>query len=183
MVVDLHAVLLVVFDHRGFEIQSLDRGHSPDSDQYFVGVNLAADAVALGREYFFIAAHRDAVNFASRDDFHAVADDGALDSFGSVAILANQDLRRDFQQSDLRAKSRKRLRQLASDRSRADHGDSPRQLGQRENRFVGQVAGLGETRNRQRGGARSSCDRGLLEFEPLAVNLDDSQARRIVRHR
>ena len=146
MVVDLHSVLLVVFDHRRFEIQSLDRRHSPDADQYFVDVNLAADAVALGRDYFLIATHRDAVNFASRDDLHAVADDRALDSLGSVAILANQDLRRDFQQRDLRAESRKRLRELASDRSGANHGDSPRQLGQRENRLVGQVSGLGETR-------------------------------------
>src|SRR5579862_5517143 len=97
MVVDLHAVLLVVFDHRRFEIQSLDRGHSPDANKYLVNLNLAADAVALGREYFFSAARSDAVNFASRDDLDTVTDDCSLDSFGGVAIFANQDLWRDFQ--------------------------------------------------------------------------------------
>jgi hypothetical protein len=56
MVVDLHPVLLVVFDHRRFKIQPLDCGHSPDANQNLIGGNLAASAVALGRDYFLLVA-------------------------------------------------------------------------------------------------------------------------------
>src|ERR1019366_10043573 len=74
-------------------------------------------------------------------------------------------------EGDLRAESCKRLRKFASDRSGSNHGNSPRQLGQRKNRLVGQIAGLCKTRYRERGGTRSRGDRGLFETKLHPVHL------------
>src|SRR3989449_7578448 len=43
---------------------------------------------------------------------------------------------------------------------RSDHGQPPRQLGQRKDALVGQVAGLLQSEERRRGGARARADRG-----------------------
>ena len=51
---------------------------------------------------------------------------------------------------------------------------APRQLGQLEDRLVGEVAGLGEPRDGWHGGARAGRDDGARELEPTAVHLDAS---------
>src|ERR1700722_5269012 len=89
IVVDLDAVLLVVFDTRGFQIQPLDCGNATHANNDFVSRDLLANAVTLDRDHFLSPAPLDAGNLAASDDVHAVADDRALDALRSVAILAN----------------------------------------------------------------------------------------------
>ena len=66
--------------------------------------------------------------------------------------------------------------QFAADRAAADDDQPARQLGQREDRFVGEVAGFGQARNVGNGGASAGGDDGPLEAERLAGDFDRLRA-------
>ncbi len=167
---------------------SLDVGRAPRGHQDFIDFDLTMRAAMLQAHDTARGAHPDACDLASGEQFDPIADDRALDDRGCVAVLARQDLRQGLQQPYLRAEAPERLRQLASDRPRADHREPPRQLGQRENRFVGKKPGFGEARNRRRGRTRAGRDQRAAEVEPHALNFgriasDESRLRREKRRR
>jgi len=67
-------------------------------------------------------------------------------------------------QGNLAAETREGLRQLATNRSRADHGDTSGQLGKRENGFVSQVAGFLQSGNGQIRRSGSRRNNGPIEI-------------------
>ena len=66
-----------------------------------------------------------------------------------VGVLAGQDVGARVDERHRRAEARERLGQLAADRPRADDREARGQLGQREDRLVGEVAGRLEARDRR----------------------------------
>ena len=64
------------------------------------------------------------------------------------------------------------LGQFAPDRPGADDGQARRQFGERKYRLVGQVPGLGESRNGRGGGPGAGAEGGPGKEEPGAGHLD-----------
>ena len=86
-----------------------------------------------------------------------------------VGVLARQQVRVGVQHHHLGAEAPERLRHLAADRTGADHAEARGPLGQVEERLVGQIAGLGQARDRRRGGARAGRDDGAREAQAATV--------------
>jgi hypothetical protein len=99
-----------------------------------------------------------------------VGDERLLHDGGCIGILVAEDPWHQFQQRDFAAEARERLGELAPDRARADHGQTPRQRGQAEHRFVGQVAGLGQARDGRRARARAGGNAGAGEAQRLPAH-------------
>lgn len=150
----------------------MQRGCASGADQDFVRRDLLRSPAVGDAEDFFRAALLDARDIASGDDSHSVAAHRGGDPYRGVAILANQDLRCDFEQRHFRAEPAKRLRQFASKRPRADHREPARQSGYREDRLVGEIARLRQSLERRRDRARPGRDRRAREAQRRIAHLD-----------
>ena len=171
MIVDLDAGADRVLDADLLEIEPLDVRRAADTDHDLVGLDrLAALQVERLRAPRRLRGPLD--RLAARDP-HTVALERAEDDVRGVAILLDEDLRRDLDEMDLRAEPRERLRELAADRSRADDGEAARKRRQRKDRLVREVTGLLEAGDRRGRGARAGRDHRARETEALAADLDD----------
>src|ERR1700730_7582384 len=162
-IVDAHAGFAVVLDARLLETDSLYVGRASRGHQYLVHFDLAPLAAVLEAHDSGGRAACDVCDFASGEQLAPIAANRMLEDPARVAILARQDLRQRLQQPYLGAEEPKRLRELASDRPRADHREPPRQLGQREDGLVGEKSRFGEPRNRRRARPRAGCDQRTAE--------------------
>ena len=81
-------------------------------------------------------------------------------------------MRADFEDRHRDAEPREGLRELAADRSAADDREATGVRGQREDRLVGEEAGLVEPGDRRRRGARAGRDDGAAEAQPGAADLE-----------
>ena len=104
-------------------------------------------------------------------------DSASRDALGGVGVLAGQELARALEEGHLRAEAREGLRELAADRAAADHGQPPRQLGQREDRLVREVAGLGQPGDGRLGRAGARRDHRVLEAERPSRDVDGCPVR------
>src|SRR6266853_1730879 len=68
------------------------------------------------------------------------------------------------------------LRQFATNGSTADNGKPGRTLSQTEHRFVGQVAGLSQSRNRRGHGPGAGCDNRPFEPQRLSSYFNGVRA-------
>ncbi len=112
------------------------------------------------------------MNLRAGDNRHTVFFDLLTNHRRGVAILARHDLRAVGEQGHLAAEALKTLRQLATDGTGADDGETTRQLGQRKNRLVGVVAGVTQAGDRRLRGARAGGDHRAVELQTFAVDFD-----------
>ena len=59
-----------------------------------------------------------------QQDFHAVPRQGSRENLGGVALLPGQEFRLVLRDGDMRAQPAEGLRQFASQRAAADHGEA-----------------------------------------------------------
>src|SRR5207244_7073252 len=95
-------------------------------------------AIALDTSDRRIEAHR-----------YPLTDEGLLHERGCLHVLTVEQVRIFVEQADLGTQPLKGLRQLATNRSATDDRKSGRTLSKIEYRFVGQVAGLSQSRDRR----------------------------------
>ena len=78
----------------------------------------------------------------------------------------------DVEDRDRGAETSERLRHLAADGATTDDAEALRELGQREDRLVGEVVDVGEAGDRRGRGTRAGGDRGVTEPEALFADLE-----------
>src|SRR5207249_3019494 len=101
-----------------------------------------------------------------------LVDEGLLHERGGLHVLTIQQVRIFVEQADLGTQSLKGLRQLATNRSATDDRKSGWTLSKIEYRFVGQVAGLNQSREGRLHGTRACRDDRPFEPQRLSCDLD-----------
>ena len=176
-VVDDDAVIGVVGDSRGLEVEAADRRGAADPGQDVVDRD-RRDVAVVDRLDVLLAA-LDATCTAARVEMDL--DAVARERFGTICAASRSSFGRNsgalWAITTRAAEARQRLRHLAADRAAADDEQARRQRGQVEDRFVGQVAGFGQPGNRRQHRARAGGDDRLLEAQARAVDVDGVAAR------
>ena len=108
-------------------------------------------------------AHFDALSTAEQT--HTVVQERSLHKLRGIGLFSGQYAVGGFDQDDLRAEAGKSLRQLASDRARANDSDWVGKLGQRKHGLVGEIVNLVKAGNGWGRRTRSGGDDRLAESE------------------
>ena len=166
----------VGFDARGVQVQAVDVGRATDGEEDVVHLDGAlfavlrvGDALARGRAFDLLDAGAE-----RKPDAFALKD--LLQEGGGVFVLACHEARDDVEHNDFAAEAAEGLAHLGADGARADDGETGRQLCERKERFVGEIAALGEAGHGNLGRARAGGDEGLAELERLPGDLDGVRA-------
>ena len=165
----------VVRDAGGAETEALDIGGATGADEDGVDGNVAGLA-ALGIANALLAAAGghglDRLDHRVEEEAHAVSRQAVLHHFGGVRVFARKDMPGLFERRHRAAEAGEGLGHLAADRPGPDHGEARRQLGERKDGFVGQIARLGKAGNRGRGGAPPGADGGAGEVQGCVADLE-----------
>src|SRR5215510_5021101 len=129
-------------------------------------------AVRIDRQPLSTLRFIDLQVLATAEQCDAVTDHGCVHDFRGVTVFVRHDAVQGLDEIHLAPEASKRLRQFASDRSRPDHTDALRQLCQRKDCFIREIASLLHPRYRWSRGARACTDGRLLELEALPSYLD-----------
>src|ERR1700689_5079836 len=103
-------------------------------------------------------------------DDYPIAGQGVGKNLRCVALLIAKEHRIFLHDGYLRTQSTEGLRQFASERTATENKEASRALFQVKDIFVGQIAGLGEPRNRRNRGSRATGDQCILEAQPFVLN-------------
>jgi len=101
-----------------------------------------------------------------------ISDHGLLDDPCRIGVFPDQHMGCHIEQGDLATESSESLGQLTPDRPAADDTEAARQLGQREDRFVGQKAAFLAPGNGGDEGSSSGRDDGSAKTQATSPNLD-----------
>ena len=172
VVIHLHAGA-VVLDAGLLQAQAVDVRRPAYAYQDLVGLDLVLGAArGVADQLCAVCPPFDAADGCVERQPHPVRMHAGLHDGGGVGVLARQDARRLLDERYPAAEAGERLRHLAADRTGANHREPLRQFGQREDRLVGAVAGIRQTGDGERGGARAGADGGPGEAQHGAVHLD-----------
>ena len=108
---------------------------------------------------------------------HAVPQEGIRHALRRLGLLLRQDLRRELEQLDLGPEPRESLPQLAADRARTEHRETPRLPGEIEDRLVGERRDSCEPRKRWNVRSRACGDHGAASAQRRLADADLVRAR------
>src|SRR5687767_4989816 len=139
--VDVHP-LLIKLDTGHFQTEPLHVRRPSDRDKNFIHGDLMLFAMSAERQAFSTGRPDHLHIRSTTQQCDAVLGHLLRDHLSGIAILFGQNAVHGLDQVHLAPETRKGLRHLAADRTSTDHRKSLRQLRDRKQGFIGEVAGL-----------------------------------------
>ncbi len=162
----------VVPDPGRVEPEAVDVRRAAHGHEQRVAVERERLAVAPNVDRRGRAARLDADHLRAEQQAHAVAHHRLRDHGRRLGLVAREHTLAAVHERHLTPEARERLRQLAPDRAAADDHEARRAAGEREDRLVRVVRGLGESGDGRHRRARAGRDHGAPEGESRARRLD-----------
>ena len=169
-VIDLHSLFGIKLHVDGLQVQPLNVGSAPRSEENRIYADLLLLSVFFDPQHCVLAVPLHPDNLTAEHERDPVPNQCGPDESRGVLVLADEDVGHDFQERDLRPEAGKRLRKFAAERTGTDDGQPFGQFGQGKDGFVGQITGFRQTGNRQRHGPRARGDDRPPETQGLAVH-------------
>src|SRR6185369_1087345 len=166
----------VILHANRLEVQAIDVRRAAGPRQNFVYNERLLLTLRLVVDEFSAGAALNTGELRIEVEGDPLTDEGLLHERGGFHVLAIQQVRVFVEQADLGTEPLKGLRQLAADRAAANDREPGRTLSKIEYRFIGQVAGLSQSRDGGFHCARAGCDDRPFEPEGLSGDLDRVRA-------
>src|SRR4030042_1842608 len=143
MFIHLDSLSFVVLHTHGLEVQTLHIGSTAGSCENLIHCDLFFSSPAFDMDDFAPIFLFDSLGLTVEDQADSVTDEGLLENFCCIAVLAIQYMRGIVKESDLASQSPKCLSQFASNGSSPNNCQTPRPLGQGEDGLIGEKSGFG----------------------------------------
>src|SRR6266516_3961187 len=167
-----HAFARIVLDTHSLQIEPFDVRRTAGPGQDLIHNDRLLLSLLLIAYTFLAAIPLDASNPGIEPHSHTLTDESALHNRGSVHVLAVEQVRILVEEADLGTEPLKGLRQFTANGSATDHCQPGRTLGKVEHGFIGQVAGLSQSRDRRLLGSRAGRDDRPSEPQRLSFDLN-----------
>src|SRR4030042_767465 len=129
MFIHLYPLSLVILHSHGLEVQTLHIGSTAGSCENLIHYDLFFSSPAFDMDDFAPISLFDSLGLTVEDQADSVTDEGLLENFCCLAVLAIQYMRGIVKKSHLTSQSPKCLSQLATNGSAAKNGPTPRLVG------------------------------------------------------
>ena len=175
-IIDHHPLPGIIPDAGRFQPQVLHVGGPAGPGQDLVHLDFARLPGAFVADQLAAVSLEDLNRFRRQDKVNTLPDKNLLHQLGGVGILPVHEAVVFVEQGHPAPQALQGLGELAAQGPASHDQETPGPFGQRKNRFVGEITGLGHPRDRRvhRPGARG--DDRLAEVKRLAGRLDGSGA-------